>query len=146
MPCCHRSTTQGICHPAFIRPLGARSNTGLEWARPRTRTLARLRHLYELASRTGKLARFLVFGSFVSATDGPRDVDVVLVMAPDFKLEEAPRECQTLFSHPDAEARFGASMFWIREGMLPEDLMREFLDTWQTKPDGTKRGIVEIKP
>ncbi len=109
----------------------------------RTRTLARLRHLYELASRTGKLARFLVFGSFVSAMDGPRDVDVV--MAPDFKLEETPRECQTLFSHPDAEAWFGASMFWIREAMLPEDLMREFLDTWQTKRDGTKRGIVEIK-
>ncbi|MGH8588168.1 MAG: DUF6932 family protein [Gammaproteobacteria bacterium] len=112
----------------------------------RTRNLARLRHLYELASRTGKLARFLVFGSFVSATDGPRDVDVVLVMAPDFKLEEAPRECQTLFSHPDAEARFGASVFWIREGMLPEDSMGAFLDTWQTKRDGTKRGIVEIKP
>jgi hypothetical protein len=112
----------------------------------RTRNLARLRHLYELANRTGKLARFLVFGSFVSATDSPRDVDVVLVMAPDFKLEEAPRECQTLFSHPDAEARFGASVFWVREGMLPEDAMREFLDTWQTKRDGTKRGIVEIKP
>ena len=99
----------------------------------RTRNLAKLRHLYELASRTVKLARFLVFGSFVSATDSPRDVDVVLVMASDFKLEEAPRECQTLFSHPDAEARFGASVFWIREGMFPEDLMREFLDTWQTK-------------
>src|SRR3990172_3660887 len=112
----------------------------------RTRNFAKLRHLYELASRTGKLARFLVFGSFVSATDSPRDVDVVLIMVPDFKLEEEPRECQTFFSHPDAEARFGASVFWIREGMLPEDLMQEFLDTWQTKRDGTKRGIVEIKP
>lgn len=110
----------------------------------RTRNIAKLRHLYELASRTGKLARFLVFGSFVSVTDSPRDVDVVLIMAPDFKLEEAPRECQTLFSHPDAEARFGGSVFWIREGMLPEDLIREFLDTWQIKHDGAKRGIVEI--
>jgi hypothetical protein len=40
----------------------------------------------------------------------PHDVDVVLVMAADFKLEESPRECRTLFSHPDAEARFGASV------------------------------------
>jgi hypothetical protein len=30
--------------------------------------------------------------------------------------------------------------------MLPDDLMREFLETWQTKRDGTKRGIVEIRP
>lgn len=55
-------------------------------------------------------------------------------------------ECRTLFAHPDAEARFGASVFWIREGMLPKDLMREFLDTWQIKRDGAKRGIVEITP
>jgi hypothetical protein len=29
--------------------------------------------------------------------------------------------------------------------MLPEDLMREFLETWQMKRDGTKRRIVGIK-
>ena len=111
----------------------------------RMRNLAKLKHLYELASRTGKLARFLLFGSFVSEVANPRDIDVVLVMTADFKLEQIPRECQTLFSHPDAEARFGASVFWVREGMLPEDLMREFLETWQMKRDGTKRGIVGIK-
>ena len=43
------------------------------------------------------------------------------------------------------EARFGASVFWLREGMLPDDMMRMFLETWQTKRDGTKRGILEIK-
>ena len=64
----------------------------------------------------------------------------------DFKLEEAPRESQTLFSHSDAEARFGASVFWVREGMLTEEQMREFLDTWQLKRDGTYRGILEVKP
>jgi len=113
---------------------------------PRRRSLAKLQHLHRLAQRTGKLRRFLVFGSFVSTAPTPHDVDMVLVMAADFKLEESPRECRTLFSHPDAEARFGASVFWLREGMLPEELMRDFMDTWQTKRDGTKRGIVEIKP
>jgi transposase len=33
-----------------------------------------------------------------------------------------------------------------REGMLDEGQMREFLETWQTKRDGTMRGIVEVKP
>ena len=54
--------------------------------------------------------------------------------------------CSRLFSHPDAEARFGASVFWVRQGMLPEDGMREFLVTWQIKRDGTLRGILEVKP
>ncbi len=112
----------------------------------RARAFAKLRHLRELADRTGALARFLVFGSFVSSGADPRDVDVVLVMKAEFRQEDAPRESRTLFSHPDAEARFGASVFWVREGMLPEEMMRQFLETWQTKRDGTKRGIVEIKP
>src|SRR5437667_2329201 len=72
----------------------------------RERALAKLRHLHELASRTGKLVRFLVFGSFVSTAPNPRDLDVALVMAPDFRLEDVPRECQTLFFHADAHARY----------------------------------------
>ncbi|MBI3374657.1 MAG: hypothetical protein HY017_23270 [Betaproteobacteria bacterium] len=112
----------------------------------RKRACAKLRHLYELAERAGGLRRFLVFGSFLSVTAEPHDVDVALVMAADFRLEDAPRESKTLFSHADAEARFGASVFWVREGMFPEDLMESFLETWQRKRDGTKRGILEIKP
>lgn len=112
----------------------------------RVRALGKLRHLYELAERTGGLKRFLVFGSFVSTVAEPRDVDVALVMAVDFRLESVSRESRTLFSHPDAEARFGASVFWVREGMLPEELMRSFLQVWQRKRDGTERGILEIKP
>jgi hypothetical protein len=73
-----------------------------------------------------------------------RNLRLLLVMQTDFKLEEAPRECQTLFSHADADARFGASIFWFREGMLPQVVLEEFFDTWQTKRDGTKRGIVEV--
>jgi hypothetical protein len=66
-------------------------------------------------------------------------------MAADFKLEDAPRESRTLFSHADAEARFGASVFWVRESMLSDEMMGTLLGTWQTKRDGTKRGIVELK-
>lgn len=62
-----------------------------------------------------------------------------------FRLEDAPRESRTLFSHPDAEARFGASVFWVRQGMLSDELMQEFLDTWQMKRDGSKRGLVEVE-
>lgn len=110
----------------------------------RMRALATLKHLHELASRTGMLRRFYVFGSFVSAAPGPRDVDVILIMRTDFKLEDCPRESQTLFSHADAQARFRASVFWLREGMLPDEAMNEFLRVWQTRRDGTLRGILEV--
>jgi hypothetical protein len=111
----------------------------------RVRAFQKLRHLYGLAHRTGNLSRFLVFGSFVSAVANPRDVDIVLIMNATFVLENAPRECRTLFSHADAEARYGASVFWIRAGMLAENDLQLFLDTWQTKRDGTLRGIVEVR-
>ena len=138
----HGDLPPGI-HPASWSEIAERFGGG---SHSRERALAKLRHLHELASRTGKLARFLVFGSFVSTNPTPRDVDIALVMAADFKLEGAPRESQTLFSHADADARFGASIFWLREGALPEALWQDFVDVWQTRRDGRKRGMVEIKP
>lgn len=110
----------------------------------RARALARLRLVHQLADGTGHMRRFLVFGSFVSSTPSPRDVDVALVMGPNFRVEEAPRESQTLFSHADAEARFGASVFWVREGMLSQEQMADFIETWQIKRDGRRRGLLEV--
>lgn len=106
--------------------------------------MIKLRFLYDLSSTTHHLARFLVFGSFVSGKRAPRDVDIILVMAEAFRVEDTSREAQTLFSHADAEARFGASIFWIREGSLMPAEMAEFLDTWQIGRDGRRRGLLEI--
>ena len=106
--------------------------------------LRMLRRLFRLATRTGHLERFLVFGSFVTRKEVPGDLDVVLVMAEAFAVEEAPRESRALFSHADADALFGASVFWIRRGVLPEREIAALLDFWQTRRDGTKRGIVEV--
>lgn len=110
----------------------------------RQRLAGTLHHLHALARRTGQLERFLIFGSFVTNKELPGDVDVVLVMAEAFKLEEAPRESRTLFSHAEADARFGASVFWVRRGILPDGEMASFLEFWQTRRDGAKRGIVEV--
>ena len=106
--------------------------------------LRTLRHLHLLAAATGHLERFLVFGSFVTDADAPRDVDIALVMGEGFVLEDVPRESRTVFSHADADARFGASVFWVRRGILPDDEMSAFVDFWQTRRDGAKRGIVEV--
>ena len=128
-------------HAAGWAEIGQRFGTG---SSARVRALAMLKHLHELAIRTGALKSFYVFGSFVSAAPDPRDVDAILIMRADFRLEECPRESRTLFAHADAEARYGASVFWLREGMLTGDAMSEFLRVWQTKRDGTVRGILEV--
>jgi hypothetical protein len=120
--------------------IDARFGTG-----PARRLAGTLRHLHALAMRTGHLERFLTFGSFVTNKEQPGDVDIVLVMAEAFKLEEAPRESQTLFSHAEADARFGASVFWVRRGLLLDGEMAGFSDFWQARRDGVKRGIVEVQ-
>jgi hypothetical protein len=110
----------------------------------RIRAVATLRRLYELAGRTAALRKFYIFGSFVSEVPDPRDVDVVLIMSGGFRLEDCPWESRTLFSHANADARYGASIFWLREGMLSEARMREFFLAWQTRRDGALRGILEV--
>ena len=34
--------------------------------------------------------------------------------------------------------------FWLREGMLSQELMTDFFDVWQTRRDGKKRGMLEV--
>ena len=106
----------------------------------RKKALATLKRVHELAARTGHLMSLYVFGSFVSAVPEPRDVDVVLVMNRDFRIEDGPSESRALFSHLQAQVRYGASVFWLREGALPQEFMR----AWQVKRDGSLRGILEV--
>ena len=40
----------------------------------------RLEHIYALVAQTGHLARFIIFGSFITAKPDPADVDIFLLM------------------------------------------------------------------
>lgn len=103
----------------------------------------RLNRLYQLAAATGQLARFVVFGSFVTAEEDPNDVDVVLLMEETFDLGSVMGEAALVFQHMEADAHFGASVFWTRRSgvMGGEQAMIEY---WQVRRDGGRRGIVEI--
>jgi uncharacterized protein DUF6932 len=79
----------------------------------------RLNRLYQLAGSTKQLARFVVFGSFVTAKAEPNDVDIVLLMEDTFDLAAIAGEAALLFQHMEADAHFGASVFWTkRSGLL----------------------------
>ena len=71
---------------------------------------------------------------------------MVLVVDDGFRLEECPIESRGLFDHAVAQARYGASIFWIRPGLLIREGVEDFLAYWQLKRDGSRRGIVEVIP
>ena len=103
-----------------------------------------LSHVHDMAVRTGHLGRFVIFGSYITAKPDPNDVDVILVMDDDFHRDEMPLEMRGLFDHAVAQARFGASVFWVKPSALIGDRVDDFVAHWQVKRDNSKRGIVEV--
>lgn len=130
-------------HRATLDEVVQRFGVGSEQRAACTRRLA---HIHQLAHQTGHLRQFIVFGSYVTAKPNPNDVDVVLVMDDAFRLEDCSIEARGLFDHALAQARYGASIFWIRPGMLIQESVEDFVAYWQTKRDGSKRVIVEVVP
>jgi hypothetical protein len=114
-------------------------------AAERQAATASLVRIHDLAKGTGKLARLVIFGSYVTAKLEPNDVDVLLVMADDFKSEEQVGEARQLFDHGHAAEHFGASIFWVRPSALLVGSLDDFIAHWQIKRDQSRRGIVEVK-
>jgi hypothetical protein len=84
-----------------------------------------------------------VFGSFVTATPEPNDVDVFLVMDDGFDVAALQGEATILVRHGTAQAWLGASVFWLRSSpALGGD--QAAVEHWQIKRGGSRRGIVEV--
>ncbi|OLE54765.1 MAG: hypothetical protein AUG51_06565 [Acidobacteria bacterium 13_1_20CM_3_53_8] len=103
----------------------------------------RLIRIYYLANSTGHVARFIIYGSFVTAKPSPNDVDIFLLMEDGFDKSRTSGETATLFEHLTAEDDIGASIFWMRRlSILGSE--QELIEHWQTKRGKTRRGIVEV--
>ena len=105
---------------------------------------ARLKRIYELARQTGKLQRFVVFGSYVTAKPAPNDVDIILVMQDDLTEQDYDPEVFPMFDHIRAQRELGASLFAIRPGFIFGETVDDFIAHWQIKRDLTDHGIVEV--
>lgn len=103
----------------------------------------RLRELFELAESTGKLHRAFLWGSYVSSKRSPNDLDLLLVMAEDFSLDQLSRDQRALFDYPQARIRFHADVFWTKVS-IGQEVLELWLDTYQTNKDMNRRGIVEV--
>jgi|SRR6516164_7797484 hypothetical protein len=95
-------------YQASLAEVVARFGGGLGQRKTAT---ARLQRIHELATETGALDRLVIFGSYVSASPAPNDVDVVLVMRDDFVPSACPADALGLFDHSRAATEFGANIF-----------------------------------
>ena len=128
-------------HQASLVEVLQRFGQGTEVRRQATAVLQRI---HQLVTATGKLERFVIFGSYITAKPEPQDVDVVLVMKDDFSLAACDEQARTLFDHQRAQAEVGASIFWLCPSALLRGTLEDFLLGWGTKRDLTLRGIVEV--
>lgn len=103
----------------------------------------RVRELVALAMATGQLERVFVWGSFVTAKESPKDVDLLLIMRPDFEVEAAPEACRQVFEHATARVAFQVDVFWSRSS-IGEETLRLWLETYQRGRDFKLRGIIEV--
>lgn len=129
-------------HPATLAEVLARFGAGTVQRRA---VADRLRRLYELTVSSGQLARFIVFGSFVTAEPEPNDVDIVLLMEDAFDLASVSGEAVLVFQHMEADIHLGASVFWSRRSSAIGG-ERAMIEYWQIRREGGRRGIVEILP
>ena len=103
----------------------------------------RLVRIYDLASGTGRLARFIIFGSFITAKPDPNDVDIFLLMEDSFAPQQVSGEAEIIFDHLASQEYEGASVFWLKKsGAIGGE--QKAAEDWQVKRDQTRRGIVEV--
>ena len=127
-------------HPA---PLSEILNRFGQKPRKRQILSERLKRIYAFATETNQVARFVIFGSFITNKEEPNDIDVFLVMDDDFDVSRLVGEQRLLFDHTVAQDHFGASIFWVRK-IAAFGGEQTAVEHWQIKRDGNRRGIVEV--
>lgn len=123
-------------HPAPLSEVLDRFGTG---SAQRKAVALRLARIYRIAQASGHLARFVVFGSFVTDKPEPADVDVFLLMEDSFDASQLTGEARFLFDHLAAQTRFGASVFWLRRLAAWEGEVAT-IEYWQVKRGGSLGG------
>jgi hypothetical protein len=129
-------------HPASLGEVLTRFGVGTA---QRKAVALRLERIVQVARASGHLARFIIFGSFVTDKSEPNDVDVFLLMEDSFDASKLTGDARLLFDHDGAQAHFGASVFWLRR-LAAWEGEQAAVEYWQVKRGGGQRGIIEILP
>jgi predicted nucleotidyltransferase len=105
--------------------------------------IVHLENIIKLAKSTGKLERVIIWGSFVSSTEFPRDLDLLLIMNDDFELDAIPLDVKRIFNYVQGLILFNADIFWTKSS-VDEEAIDLWLETYQITRDFKSRGIVEV--
>jgi hypothetical protein len=87
-------------HPATLGEVMARFGVAPS---QRIAVASRLERIHRVATSTGHVGRFVVFGSFITDKAEPNDVDVFLLMEDAFDASTLAGEARMLFDHPAAQ-------------------------------------------
>jgi predicted nucleotidyltransferase len=79
-------------------------------SRERQILFERIARIHRIAVATSHLARFVVFGSFVSQKSVPNDVDIFMVFEDAFDASKCDHETMMLLDHATADT------YWRRTG------------------------------
>lgn len=104
----------------------------------------RLQRVIALAQGTGKLERVFIWGSDVTDKPDPGDIDLFLVRAPDCESNDYTGETRLVFDSATAERLLGATVFWMTSGAGTQTTVVGFLEQFQIRRDGGRRGLVEV--
>lgn len=77
---------------------------------------------------TGRVARFIIFGSFITAKPEPNDIDIFLLMEDDFDAEQLTGESRWLFDH-HVPMLFSVQVFSGSDALLPSEENKRQLST-----------------
>lgn len=110
----------------------------------RVRVTERLQRVIALAQETGKLEQVFIWGSYVTDKPDPGDIDLFLIMSPDFESNDYTSEMRLVFDSEAAERELGTTVFWMTSSAGAQTTVAFFLEQFQSRRDGGRRGIVEV--
>jgi hypothetical protein len=110
----------------------------------RIRVTERSQQVIVLAHGTGKLERVFIWGSYVTDKPDPRAIDLFLIMSPDFESNDCTGTMHLVFDSEAAERELGTTVFWMTSSTGSQTTIAFFLEQFQLRRDGGRRGIVEV--
>ena len=107
----------------------------------RQRLSARLQTMYNLVAETGQMARFILYGSFVTVKPEPDDVDIFLVMAEGFDVSQVSGELARIFRHRIPAKQILHLLSRLRESNFDVKLVLDEAAFWfEQKPKDNYEG------
>ena len=103
----------------------------------------RVRMVFDLLHKTGKVKHVYLFGSFAAAVSSPNNVDVFVIMAADFTMRGLREELVSLFTHIACRIRYNADVFWVTDS-IGEQQIKAALDVFSRNRMHESQALLEV--